>query len=90
MLLGYKFTFIIKLCAFIKHLGASIAMCCTSGHHIVAVEEDEALFIYVLKPLIHSIPSIETSSASVEDDMMEVDDDLGIVEPIQKKSRFST
>jgi len=70
-------------------LGASIHTCRILSRHIVALEEDKAIFDAILTPMIRAVPSAPSSIATViiyfdDEDALEVE-----VAPIVKKSRFS-
>ncbi len=70
-------------------LGASIHACRIVSRHIVALEEDKAIFEAVLAPMIRSLPDVPIPLATVilqsdDEDAVEVE-----VPHIIKKSRFS-
>ena len=69
--------------------GASIWACRNVNRHIVALEEDKAIFNALLKPLICAplmAPSMQPASAMALDDL---DGEDVAVARIVKKSRFS-
>jgi len=69
--------------------GASIHAWRILRRHIVALEEDKAIFDAILAPMICVVPSTPSSTATVilhsdDEDALEVE-----VAPVVKKSRFS-
>jgi len=70
-------------------LRASIHTCRILSRHIVALEEDKAIFDAILAPMIRVEPNVPSSAATViihsdDEDAVEVE-----VALVVKKSRFS-
>jgi len=72
------------------NVGASIHACRASSRHIVALEEDEAIFKAILVPMVRPLSSNAVVAVPVDEDLTDSDEELCIVESIPKKSRFST
>lgn len=69
--------------------GSSIYACRNVSRHIVALEEDKAIFTALLAPLVRTLvacTSIHHATATIVDDL---DGGDVVVERIVKKSRFS-
>ena len=70
-------------------LGASIHACRIMNRHVIALEEDKAIFDAILAPMIRKVPDVPTSSVVA---VMDSDDEDAVeieVPHIVKKSRFS-
>jgi hypothetical protein len=70
-------------------LGASIHACRILSRHVVALEEDKAIFDAILAPMIRTVPDVPPSAASIIADSDDEDAVEVVVPHIVKKSRFS-
>ena len=69
--------------------GPSIHACRNVNRHIIALEEDKAIFMALLAPLVRPPKARPSSQPTITTTIHDIDDEDVVVQRIVKKSRFS-